>query len=155
MMSEADLIVHVNEIESFTLPGNEGVYESQCLIDREGVGSERLGVNRFTLKAGKELRALSHPVGADECYYVLHGQARLTLGGDPQTGEGSSVHEIGPDTAVFIPGGTYHGIENPGAEDLVLLTMWPTLPTPGANHIYDARKHAWGTSFRKKAAPTS
>jgi quercetin dioxygenase-like cupin family protein len=152
-MPEPDLthlIVHADEIEPFSLPGNAGIYHSQCLIDRDGVGSENLNINRFTLKAGQTLRGTSHPPGNDECYYVLRGRARLTFGGDPATGAGSTTHELGPDTAIFIPGGTFHGLENPYDEDFVILTIWPRLPVPGANAIYDARKRAWGTSFRKK-----
>jgi mannose-6-phosphate isomerase-like protein (cupin superfamily) len=150
MPTETDLIVRADEVDSFTLPGDEGVYESQCLIDREGVRSESLNVNRFTLKAGRTLKGTSHPVGSDECYYVLRGRARLAIGGDPKTGAGARVEEVDRDTAIFIPGGTFHAIENPYDEDFVILTIWPQPPAPGANHIYDARRRAWGTSFRKK-----
>ncbi len=149
-MAERELVVRADEVEVFTTPSTAGIYESQCLVDRDGVGSESLNVNRGTLKAGKRLAGGSHPAGSDECYYVLRGRARLTLGGDPRTGAGGQVHEIGPDTVVFIPGGTFHGLANPYDEDLVILTMWPRLPRPGDNDIYDARRRAWGTSFRKK-----
>src|SRR5262249_10323876 len=149
-MRERDLVVRADEVEPFVLPGTEGVYESQGLIDAESVGSRDLNVNRGTLKAGQKLDGGSHPVGSDECYYVLHGRARLALGGDPQTGEGAEVREIGPETAIFIPGGTYHALDNPYDEDLVILTLWPRLPRPGDNHIYDERRRLWGTSFRKQ-----
>jgi mannose-6-phosphate isomerase-like protein (cupin superfamily) len=147
-MTDKSLIVRADDVEVFTTPSTEGVYESQCLIDRESVGSEDLNVNRGTVKAGKRLAGGSHPKGSDECYYVLRGRARLALGGDPETGQGAEVHEIGPDTAVFIPGGTYHALDNPYGEDLVILTLWPHHPKPGDNGIYDARVAAWGTSFR-------
>lgn len=150
MMAEKSLIVRADEVEVFTIPETEGIYESQCLIDRESVGSEDLNVNRGTVKAGQRLHGGSHPTGSDECYYVLRGRARLALGGDAETGEGAEVHEIGPDTAIFIPGGTYHALDNPYAEDLVILTLWPHHPKPGDNGIYDARIAAWGTSFRLK-----
>ncbi len=149
-MAEKSLIVRADEVEVFVTPETAGVYESQCLIDRESVGSEDLNVNRGTVKAGQRLHGGSHPKGADECYYVLRGRARLALGGDPGTGEGAEVHEIGPDTAVFIPGGTWHALDNPYDEDLVILTLWPHHPKPGDNGIYDARIAAWGTSFRRK-----
>jgi len=152
----ADLVVRALEVEEFAMPGEEQVYLSQCLIDGTSVGSKDLNVNRGTLKAGQKLKGGSHPVGSDECYYVLHGRARLALGGDPQTGEGAEVIEIGPETAIFIPGGTYHALDNPYDEDLVILTLWPRLPKPGDNGVYDARIAAWGTSFRKRpSAPPS
>jgi mannose-6-phosphate isomerase-like protein (cupin superfamily) len=150
-MADRNLIVRADEVEVFTTPGTEGIYESQCLIDRESVGSEDLNVNRGTVKAGQRLAGGSHPKDADECYYVLRGRARLALGGDPETGAGAEVHEVGPDTAVFIPGGTYHALDNPYGEDLVILTLWPRHPKPGDNGIYDARIAAWGTSFRLRS----
>lgn len=154
-MAETELIVRADEVESFTLPDIADIYESQCLIDKDGVNSQYLHVNRGTLMAGKKLHGGSHPAGSDECYYVLRGRARLALGGDPNTGEGSKVYEIGPDIAVFIPGGTFHALDNPYDEDLVILTIWPRLPEPGANRIYDERRRVWGTSFRKKLGPTT
>jgi oxalate decarboxylase/phosphoglucose isomerase-like protein (cupin superfamily) len=147
----ADLVVRALEVEEFAMPGDEHVYLSQCLIDGESVGSTDLNVNRGTLKAGQKLKGGSHPVGSDECYFVLHGRARLALGGDPKTGEGAEIIDIEPETAIFIPGGTYHALDNPYDEDLVILTLWPRLPRPGDNGVYDARIEAWGTSFRKRA----
>jgi oxalate decarboxylase/phosphoglucose isomerase-like protein (cupin superfamily) len=145
-----DLVVRALEVEEFATPGDENVYLSQCIIDGESVGSTDLNVNRGTLKAGRKLKGGSHPIGSDECYYVLHGRAKLALGGDPKTGEGAAVFDVEPETAIFIPGGTYHALDNPYGEDLVILTLWPRLPKPGDNGVYDARLKAWGTSFRKK-----
>ncbi|MDB5059566.1 MAG: hypothetical protein JWO59_3038, partial [Chloroflexi bacterium] len=53
-----------------------------------------------------------------------------------------------PGMVAFIPSETNHGLENTGPDDLVLLTMMPHQPVPGANSVYDARKTAWGTSFK-------
>ena len=152
-MTTKDLIVRVDDLEVFTPPEAQGVYESQSIVDRSIVGSRDLNVNRGVLIAGHRLHGGSHPVGCDECYYVLRGKARLALGGDSKTGDGAEVHEIGPDTAIFIPSGTFHALDNPYDEDLVFLTIWPHHPEPGDNGIYDARIAAWGTSFRKKAPP--
>lgn len=150
-MSTSDLIVRADEIEGFTLPGDEAVYASQCLIDSEGVGSTNLAVNRFTLHAGRKLSGAAHPTGSDECYYVLKGRGTLYIGGDEQ-GQGCEAYEVEPNTAIFIPGGTYHRLENDSDEDIVILTIWPRLPEPGANHIYDERKRVWGTAFKKKGS---
>jgi mannose-6-phosphate isomerase-like protein (cupin superfamily) len=150
-MQVSDLIVRANEVETFVYPGLEGIYDSQCLVDDTSVGSTNLNLNRGVLKPGKHLEGGSHPAGYDECYYIISGRGRLALGGDPQTGEGSEVFEVEPENAVFIPGGTFHALENPYDTDLVIITIWPRLPEPGANGIYDARKAAWGTSFRLKS----
>jgi mannose-6-phosphate isomerase-like protein (cupin superfamily) len=150
-MAERELVVHAEEIEWYVPQGAEGIYASQCLVEPEGVGSDRLMVHRSTVKAGQKLGGGSHPVGYDECYYVLSGNARVALGGDPKTGEGSTVSEVGPDTVVFIPGGTFHALDNRSSdEDLIFLTLWPRI-APGVNDVYDGRIAAWGTSFRKKA----
>jgi mannose-6-phosphate isomerase-like protein (cupin superfamily) len=150
-MSDRELIVRADDIEWFVPSGAEGVYASQCLIEPDGVGSERLMVHRSTVKGGQKLGGGSHPEGYDETYYILSGRARVALGGDPKTGAGSTVSEIGPDTCVFIPGGTFHALDNPNQEDLIFLTLWPRI-APGANDVYDGRIAAWGTSFRKKAS---
>lgn len=152
MSSTESLVVRAEEIEPFVLPTSVGVYESQCLIDKDGVGSENLNVNRGILKAGRKLKGGGHPVSNDECYYVLRGRAGLALGGDPKTGDGSTLHDLEPDVAVFIPRGTFHALDNPYDEDPVILTMWPKLPPSGANGIYDERKRHWGTTFRKEAS---
>ncbi len=149
-MAAIPLVTRADEIEPFSLPGDEGTYLSQCIVDRDGAGSERLQVNRCTLKAGKRLAGGSHPAPYDECYYILRGRAQLALGGDPQTGAGATRYELGPESVAFIPGGTFHALANPYDEDLIFLTLWPTLPEPGANPIYDARLRAWGTSFRRR-----
>src|SRR5579871_5329348 len=118
-----DRIVRAEEIEWFVPKGAEGVYASQCLVDIDGVGSERLMVHRSMVKAGQKLGGGSHPTEYDECYYIISGHGRVALGGDPKTGEGSTISEIGPDTVVFIPGGTFHALDNPSGEDLVFLTL--------------------------------
>jgi mannose-6-phosphate isomerase-like protein (cupin superfamily) len=150
-MAERELIVRAEEIEWYVPKGAEGVYASQCLVEPDGVGSERLMVHRSTVKGGQKLGGGSHPRGYDECYYILSGRAKVALGGDPTTGEGSTTSEIGPDTVVFIPGGTFHALNNTYDEDLIFLTLWPKI-APGANDVYDGRIAAWGTSFRKVAA---
>jgi len=150
-MTDRELIVHAEDIEWFVPKGADDIYASQCLVEPEGVGSERLMVHRSMVKAGQKLGGGSHPEGYDECYYILSGRARVALGGHPDTGEGSTTSEIGPDSVVFIPGGTFHALDNPNTEDLIFLTLWPKI-APGANGVYDERIEAWGTSFRKKAA---
>jgi hypothetical protein len=68
-------------------------------------------------------------------------------GADPKTGTGSTVSEIGPDTCVFSPGGTFHALDHPNHADPAVLARW-SRSAPGANDVCDARIAAWGTSFR-------
>ena len=137
-------VVKAKDVEGFTPKGLEGAYISRLLIESEGVGSSRLMVVHATLKAGKAPgEGAAHPVPYDEAYYVLRGQGRMEFDG------GTDSYEIGPDTAIFIPGGTMHKITNTGTEDLEFLTIWPLAPAEeGVNGVLDERKRAWGTNFR-------
>jgi len=131
----------------FSPEGREHIFHSQVIIGPDGANSPHLYVTRFTLIAGQRLSGSTHPVG-DESYYILRGHALLIIA--PEIGSAErDEYEVGPDTAVFIPAGTFHQLDNTnGTEDLVLLTMWTQPPVPGSNKIHDARLKAWGTTFR-------
>jgi mannose-6-phosphate isomerase-like protein (cupin superfamily) len=143
-MTISTRIVDAHEVMPFSCAGDEGIYESQAVITLDGVGSQDLLLNRFTLKAGQSLPGHTHPEN-DEVYYILTGRAILTLATSSDVTE---TRDVGPDVAAFIPGGTFHRLQNPGDQDLVVLTIWPRMPKPGSNPVYDGRLEAWGTSFR-------
>ena len=112
------------------------------LIDRSNSASERLQVNQFVLKPGCSTEGAIHRESYDEVYYVLSGEAALHLGDE--------TYEISKDTIVFIPGGTFHSLDNKSqTEDFILLTIWHTHPERGANEVYDLRREAWGKTFRR------
>jgi mannose-6-phosphate isomerase-like protein (cupin superfamily) len=68
-------------------------------------------------------------------------------------GGGEESYDVTPGTAVFIAAGTKHKITNMGTDDLTFLTIWPIQPAEeGVNGVWDGRKRAWGTTFRKVAA---
>lgn len=137
-------IVEVQKVMPFYPPGMEGVYASRLLIESQGVGSARLQLVHASLKPGESPGGgAAHPQPYDEAYYILRGTGRMEFD------EGAEVYEVGPDTAIFIPGGTWHKITNTGAEELEFLTIWPLSPaSEGVNGVYDGRIRAWGTSFR-------
>ena len=120
----------------------EDVFISRMLVDQASVGSERLTVNHFILKAGAHTDPGSHPPPFDELYYILSGTGRVDLG-SPAT-----AFEVKPGTVVFIPNDTVHALRCDVASDLELITVMPAQPVPGANPVYDARLSEWGTSFR-------
>ncbi len=140
-------IVRVAEIMGFSPAEAQGSYEPRLLIESEGVGSERLMVVHATLKPGTAPGdAAAHPVPYDEAYYILRGEGLMEFGA------GEESYPVGPDAAIFIPAGTLHKITNTGTEDLEFLTIWPITPAEeGVNGVYDERKRAWGTNFRKVA----
>ena len=144
-------VVRAKDVMGFAPEGLEDAYISRLLIDEEGVGSPKLQVVHATLKPGKTPGGgAAHPVPYDEAYYILRGQGLMEFD------EGREQYEVGPDTAIFIPGDTWHRIENTGTEDLEFLTIWPMAPQEeGVNGVYDGRVRAWGTSFRLVKPETS
>jgi mannose-6-phosphate isomerase-like protein (cupin superfamily) len=138
-------VVKASEIMPYCPPESHGLYESRLLIEPEGMGSTKLGLTQATVKPGAPLgEGERHPPPYDEAYYILRGRGRVHF---PDLKES---HDVGPDTAVFIPAGTKHGIENIGDEDLVFLGIVPIFPVEeGINPVIDGRRREWGTSFRK------
>lgn len=142
-------VVKVSDIMGFSPEETGGGYVSRLLIESEGMGSSKLMLVHATLKPGEtpgdpEDHGAAHPAPYDEAYYILRGCGRMEFG------EGEECYEVGPDTAIFIPGDMLHKITNIGTEDLEFLTIWPIIPMEeGVNGVYDERKRVWGTSFRK------
>lgn len=145
-MSDRTLVIDSRRVAPFSLPGDADTYSSQAVITTDSCGSSALYVNRFVLKAGRSLPGHVHP-DSDELYFLLHGRGIVTLQGEAVPG-GEIRTELEPEMAAFIPRGTFHRLENPGDEDIVMLTIWPRFPDPGSNPIWDGRIAAWGSSFR-------
>jgi len=146
-MKKRAFVVQADDVMPFSL--QDKVWRSQVIIGPDGAKSQNLYVTRFTLLAGQALGGHAHTPGkGDEAYYILRGHARLFIA--PEIGSSErEEYEVGPETAIFIPAGTFHRLDNTnGTEDLVLLTLWDQPPAPGSNGIHDARIKAWGTTFR-------
>lgn len=140
-------VFSATSVAPFCLPGDEGTYESRLLIEQEGVGSQDLQVNRFTLFPGSSVHGEVHPAN-DEAYFVLHGQGEIVIGGEMPNGVGGTTYRVGPESVIFLPAGTYHRLINASSEPLVVLTIWPRQPHAGANKIAEGRRLSWGESFR-------
>jgi mannose-6-phosphate isomerase-like protein (cupin superfamily) len=143
MRLEGGTVINVKELPGFSMPGEEDVYISRNVIDPENCGAKKVQINHGTVKAGKTLAGGSHREPYDEIYYVVRGNARLRLG--------EEEIEVGPDTAVYIPAGAFHQLDNSdGSEDLEIITVWSLPIEEGVNALYDARKRAWGGSSFKR-----
>jgi quercetin dioxygenase-like cupin family protein len=57
-----------------------------------------------------------HRNDTDEIYYVLSGHGELTLNG--------ARHAVGPGTAILTRAGSFHGLRQLGADDLVILISY-------------------------------
>lgn len=154
-MGNRSFVVQAENVMPFSL--HEDSWQSQVVIGPiGGAESEHIYITRFTLFAGKALSGHAHTPGkGDETYFILRGHAKLHIA--PEIGSSErEIHDVGPETAVFIPAGTFHRLDNTaGTEDLVLLTVWNAPPAPGSNGIHDARIKAWGTTFRLKSSEPS
>jgi quercetin dioxygenase-like cupin family protein len=87
----------------------------QFLIDAASAGSERLVVGRTVIPPGGRHDRHLHP-HADEFLVVLRGSGRI------YTNEGTEPAAEGD--VVFTPRGNWHGFDNTGGEDALLLWGW-------------------------------
>lgn len=145
------LVFRSQDVKGFSIPGMEDMFESRMLVDEESVGSRQMVANQYTLKPGKANGMGSHPEPFDELYYVARGRGLLRLAEAEDVAP--DVYEIGPGTVAFIPAGMLHGLENTGDEDLNVLTVVPRPLIEGVNGIYDARRKAWGHTFKLTDEP--
>jgi mannose-6-phosphate isomerase-like protein (cupin superfamily) len=106
------IAVHESARDWETWP-DELLAERGCVLWRTLVSGDltpssdlTLGVARIA--PGEELRAHRHAPA--ELYFVLTGEALVTVDGDART--------LGPGTAVFIPGNAVHSCANRGSVEL-------------------------------------
>lgn len=77
----------------------------------------RMFCDIYCLEPGQEQKPHAHD-GADKVYFVLEGQATISVGAERAT--------LGPGAAVLAPSGEEHGVRNASSERVVLLvTMAP------------------------------
>ena len=108
-------------------PGHFGAY-SKCIVNEETAGAKRLDfrISRYPIRG----RVASHAhADAEQLYYVIPGEGTARA-------EGLPVY-VERGTALFIPPGAEHSLENTGDEDLVFvvvtaqaLDVSPTGPNP-------------------------
>lgn len=143
------LVLRADDVQPFQSP-SDNQYLSQEILCSDNSGLYDGFLNRGTVRPRHTLAGGAHPDN-DEIYYVESGHAWIDLGGDPTTGAGCEAFWLEPGMVVYIPANTYHSLRNESDHDLVILTIWPCEPTPGANGIKEARRAAWGTSFRVRS----
>lgn len=98
------------------------------LISRNLTNSERLMVGLGWFDPG-DIHLLHHHPEADEWYYITKGAGEFTIGDEVIRG--------GPGTAIFIPAGTPHRIDNDGGEILEILWGFDRAELREAGFIWD------------------
>jgi quercetin dioxygenase-like cupin family protein len=87
----------------------------QFLIDERSAGSERLVVGRTVLEPGARHERHRHP-RCDEFLVVMSGRGEIYLD------EGQAPSRAGD--VIFTPSGHWHGFNNTGDEDVLLIWGW-------------------------------
>lgn len=85
----------------------------RVMFTPETAGTRRMRFSVGYFGPGEGLAAHIHPE-SEEVYYVVRGSWTV------YAGEGRRPVEVEADTAVYIPPGTVHGVENTGSERLVI-----------------------------------
>ena len=85
-----------------------GTRRIEILIEPGTTGTRVFTMGTQTLPPRGEVPLHKHP--EEEIIFVYAGSGRITVAG--------VAHEVGPETAVFLPGETYHRIENTGGGEL-------------------------------------
>ena len=87
----------------------------QFLIDARDAGSDRLVVGRTVLEPGARHERHRHP-NCDEFLVVMSGRGEIYLD------EGEAESRAGD--VIFTPRGHWHGFNNTGDEDVLLIWGW-------------------------------
>jgi mannose-6-phosphate isomerase-like protein (cupin superfamily) len=108
------LVVPLVEAATGKLPvaGGGGTY--RILLDEVIAGTKHFSLLHNEMAPGYQGSEHAHEV--EQCFYVLGGRGRFTIGGAP--------HEVGPQVAVYVPAGVLHRVESVGTEPLSYVTMY-------------------------------
>jgi mannose-6-phosphate isomerase-like protein (cupin superfamily) len=116
-------------------------YSSKMLIDHTNSATQNVQINQGIVAPGAKHPDHKHKAEYDEVYMIMKGDAMVRLDGEE--------YDLTAGDVVFIPGGSYHAIENrSNTEELIIFTVWSKLPEPGANPVYDMRLKQWGKSYK-------
>lgn len=131
-------VIHASAVKTLYV---DETYSSKMLIDHTNSLTKNVQINMGIIAPGAKHSDHSHGQEYDEVYLIQRGRALVRLDG--------VEHELEAGDAVFIPGGAMHAIANRSdSEELVIFTVWPRLPEPGANPVYDQRLREWGKSYK-------
>ncbi|MGH7324824.1 MAG: cupin domain-containing protein [Candidatus Rokuibacteriota bacterium] len=103
--------------------GKGGDRPVEILVEPATTGTAAFTMGVQNLPPGSQVPLHQHP--EEEILFCYSGRARITVAG--------VTHEVGPETAVFIPGDTYHSIENVGTEEF---RMTFTLSPAGYEKVF-------------------
>ena len=98
--------------------GNGEIYFHDWLTKDEACGLGRVFA-KLVIPTGSSIGVHQH-IGEFEAFYVLSGQATVT--------DGSDIFVLNPGDMNLCREGDFHGVENCGEEDLVLMALIMNTP---------------------------
>jgi quercetin dioxygenase-like cupin family protein len=117
-------VIRRGDGEIVWLGGGENIGRPvEILVEPGTTGTTAFTMGAQNLAPGGQVPTHRHPY--EEILFVYQGCARITVGG--------VAHEIGRETAVFIPRDADHSIENIGNKELRLTF---TLSPPGYENVF-------------------
>lgn len=106
-------ILHADEGEKLRMSGGRHVI---LKATAEGTGARELFLGSEAIPPGGAIPVHSHD-GYEEIIFIHEGDVRLTLG--------DRVVEAEPGTTMFVPPGTWHGVEAQGDAEATMLFIFP------------------------------
>ena len=107
-------VVPLREAVTGALPAKGGVGTYRILLDQATAGAQHFSLLHNELAPGSVGSEHAHDV--EQCFYVMGGRGVFTIGG--------ARHEVGPETAVYVPAGVRHQVESVGREPLSYVTVY-------------------------------
>lgn len=102
-------VLKLDEVETIKALGGT----LKRMFNPETAGTEHMTFSVGYFAPGEGLRSHIHPE-SEEVYYVVRGEGVVYIG------EERRPLPVEPDTAIYIPSGTVHGIENTGEGRLIV-----------------------------------
>jgi len=102
-------ILKLDEVEAVTVLGGS----IKIMFNPETADTRHLRFSVGYFDPGEGLAAHIHPE-SEEVYYVIRGTGTVFLG------DAREPVDVVGDTALFVPPGIVHGVENTGSEKLVI-----------------------------------
>jgi mannose-6-phosphate isomerase-like protein (cupin superfamily) len=106
-------VVRLEELPWIEPPQHNSGF-SKMLVNPDNTATRQFDFRVSVYRPKGHVEAHKHDI-IEQVYYFLSGRGLLTLDGEPRI--------IEPNTAVFIPPGVVHAIENTGLEDLVFIVV--------------------------------
>lgn len=115
----AGYVTHVDDVAATTAVGD--TVSSRTTIDAS-VGAEHLAQTVLTFGPGQSLPRRAEE--RDEIAYVVSGSGNLKLA--------ETTYDLNPDIGIYVRAGEEYVIDNPGPQDIVVISV--TAPEPTENH---------------------